>query len=273
MKIDHNWFYANNLDVYAPDPAFEPLVPQPVGSGFVWAGHNNGQFEHNWVFDNWRQGTMLLGVPDEVAGQTEGDIDPQVHCPTGGQGEPVYSTSCDNHYFDNHMGQVPPGFQPHPGLTKFGNKTTLGDAPRTAPNGVDFWWDEATVNTGNCWFDNTGPDGTRGSLTADPPIGPTAGKSVPGFLPEDCSTSTGGPGYTAKAPLLLTCFGQWETGEIDLPGCDWWDRPPRPGTAAARAERRREQRTERRLAASTDGGLIKKWMHGLAGEISYGPSS
>ncbi len=273
MKIDHNWFYANNLDVYNDDPAFEPLVPQPVGSGFLWAGHNDGQFAHNWVFDNWRQGTMLLGVPDEVAGQAEGDIDPQVHCPTGGEGTPVYSTSCDNHYFDNHMGRVPPGFQPHPGLTKFGNKTTLGDEPQTAPNGVDFWWDEATVNTGNCWYDNTGPDGTRASLTADPPIGPAAGKSIPGFLPEDCSTSTGGPGYTAKAPLLLTCFGQWETGEIDLPGCDWWDRPPRPGTAAARAERQREQRTERRLAASTDGGLIKKWMHGLAGEISYGPSS
>ena len=33
-----------------------------------------------------------------------------------------------------------------------------------APNGVDFWWDEGGVGTvsGNCWFDNVGPDGTAG---------------------------------------------------------------------------------------------------------------
>ncbi len=273
MKIDHNWFYANNLDVYTADPAFEPLVPQPVGSGFVWAGHNDGEFAHNWVFDNWRQGTMLLGIPDEVAGQTEGDIDPQVHCPTGGQGEPVYSTSCDNHYFDNHMGQVPPGFKPHPALTKFGNKTTLGDGSQTAPNGVDFWWDEATVNTGNCWYDNTGPDGTRG----EPHRRPTdrAGRrQVDSGLPaRELLDEYGRPrihGQGSTAAHLLRPVGG---GQIDVPGCDWWDRPPRPGTAAARAERRREQQTQRRLAASTDGGLIKKWMHGLAGEISYGPSS
>ena len=44
MKIDNNWFYANNLDIYATDPPFEPLVPQPVGTGFIWPGKNNGRF-------------------------------------------------------------------------------------------------------------------------------------------------------------------------------------------------------------------------------------
>ena len=75
MKIDHNWFYANNLDVYGADTPFEALVPQPVGTGFFWAGNNDGGFENNWVFDNWRQGTMLIAVPDAIAGEAEGDVD------------------------------------------------------------------------------------------------------------------------------------------------------------------------------------------------------
>ena len=39
------------------------------------------------------------------------------------------------------------------------------------PNGVDFWWDQGgisidpTLNTANCWYNNTGPDGTAGSVT------------------------------------------------------------------------------------------------------------
>ena len=39
--------------------------------------------------------------------------------------------------------------------------TINGSAP--LPNGVDFWWDEFSGNTGNCWFDNTGFDGSAGS--------------------------------------------------------------------------------------------------------------
>ena len=123
MKIDHNWFYANNLDVYREDSPFEALVPQPVGTGFWWAGNNNGDFSDNWVFDNWRQGTMLVAIPDAVAGTPEGQMDPQIHCPTSDDSGLAYSTSCANEYSGNHMGQVPPGFEPHAGLDMFGNKT------------------------------------------------------------------------------------------------------------------------------------------------------
>ena len=234
MKIDRNWFYANNLDVYSEESPFEALVPQPVGTGFWWAGNNDGNFSHNWVFDNWRQGTMLIAIPDAVSGTPEGEADAQTQCPTSGNGGLTYSTSCANEYFGNHMGQVPPGFQPHEGLDLFGNKTSLEGDVKTAPNGVDFYWDEATVNTGNCWYDNVGSDGTRESLTADPPIGPTAGGSMPGFLPEDCGSSMGSaPGYTSKAPVLLACYGQWETDSLDASSCSWWDTPPQPGSAAA----------------------------------------
>jgi hypothetical protein len=264
MKIDRNWFYANNLDIYREDNPFEALVPQPVGTGFFWPGHNDGTFSHNWVFDNWRQGAMLVAIPDEVAGTPDGEVDSQTHCPTD-EGDLTYSTSCGNRYFANKMGQVPPGFKPHAALTLFGNETTLTADSKTAPNGVDFWWDEAPVNTGNCWYNNEGPDGTRDSLTADPPIGPGENQSVPGSLPEHCATSTGSAtGYSNKAPGLLACFGQWETDNLDAPGCSWWDTPPKPGSAAASSQ----QRAEERLTPSQE---LRDWVDALAGDVSYGP--
>ena len=64
MKVDHNWFYSNNLDVYAPDNEFEALVPQAIGTGIMWPGMNDGTFTQNWVFDNWSQGTLLVAIPD-----------------------------------------------------------------------------------------------------------------------------------------------------------------------------------------------------------------
>ncbi len=262
MKIDHNWFYANNLDVYNADPAFEALVPQPVGTGFFWPGHNNGRFEDNWVFDNWRQGTMLVSIPDAVAGEAEGATDPKKHCPTADMGSSSISTSCDNQYSGNHMGQVPPGFKPHPALTKFGNETTLEGGRDTAPNGVDFWWDEATPNTGNCWFDNTGADGTAASVTGDPSP-----------LPSNCKTSIGSANYSAKAPVLLSCFAQWETKELENGTCTWFDTPPRPGSKAFRAEQRSEQRRQQSVADSAEGRVLKEWARDLAGAISYGPTN
>jgi hypothetical protein len=258
MKIDNNWFYANNLDVYRDDNPFLARVPQPVGTGFFWPGNNDGRFENNWVFDNFRQGTMLISIPDAVAGDPDGDVDPGIHCATASEG---VSTSCDNQYSQNRMGQVPPDFEPFPELEMFGNKTTLTGNGKTAPNGVDFWWDEATPNTGNCWFDNTGPDGSPGSVTGDP-----------ASLPANCETSVGGPNYSTKVPYLLNCFAQWESKEFDAPGCGWWDTPAEPGTAAARAERRDEERLQDRLAASSEGQAIQEWVSDLSGDVGFGPT-
>ncbi|HEX6116644.1 MAG TPA: right-handed parallel beta-helix repeat-containing protein [Solirubrobacterales bacterium] len=268
MKIDNNWFYANNLDVYRDENPFLARVPQAVGTGFMWPGNNDGRFENNWVFDNWRQGTFLISIPDAIAGDAEGEVDPNVHCPSASEG---VSTSCDNQYSGNRMGQVPPDFEPHGELTKFGNPTSLTGGSGTAPNGLDFWWDEATPNTGNCWPGNTGPDGTRESLTADPPIGPTAGQSMPGTLPEDCASSVGSPAYAAKVPMLLECFAQWESGELDAPGCGWFNTPPQPGTRAADAERRDQQRLQERLAGGSEAEALEDWVSELSGQVSLGP--
>ncbi len=262
MKIDHNYFYANNLDVYTANPPFEALVPQPVGTGFFWAGHNNGRFEDNWVFDNWRQGTMLISVPDAIAGTAEGALDASIHCPTRTNShETSVSTSCDNQYSGNHMGQVPPDFEAHSGLTKFGNQTSLTEGSTTAPNGVDFWWDEMTANTGNCWFDNIGADGTAAGVTGDPAA-----------LPSNCGSSIGSPAYAGKAPVLLSCYGQWETKQLDTGGCSWYNTPARPGTLAAERQAEAALDAEREAAATTDGRTLEDWAQGLAGEISYGPT-
>ena len=271
MKIDHNWFYANNLDIYREDPPFDPLVPQPVGTGFFWAGNNDGRFVENWTFDNWRQGTMLIAIPDALAGETEGEADSEIHCPSAGG----LATSCENRYLGNRMGKVPPRFRPHPGLRKFGNKTTLAGAPApdTALNGVDFWWDEATPNTGNCWSGNTGPDGTRESLTASPELAPVAGQNVPGFLPENCDgTSTGSPAYTAKAAYLVTCFLEYQEDQMDAGGCDWWDTPPKPSSRAARERNRQQEAFLERLGDSESAKAVAGWLNDVGRASSFGPS-
>jgi hypothetical protein len=281
QKVDHNWFYSNNLDVYRPDNPFEALVPQAVGTGIMWPGMNDGEFAHNRVFDNWRHGTVLLAIPDAVAGQAEGNVDSQIHCPSlpisvPGLGDALESTSCANRYHDNVMGRVPQGFKPHPGLAMFGNQSGLLDdeEPATLPNGVDFWWDESPVNPGNCWFDNVGPEGDRASLTADPPLNPVEGVATPGFLPEDCESSLGGSplGYAVKAVIELDCFAEFEAGAPGDGLCYWYQMPGRPGSDAAKAQRSEEKRTERRIARSPEAERIAAHFRELAGEIDYGPT-
>ena len=277
MKVDRNWIYSNNLNVYAADfDSFQPLVPQPVGTGIWWPGMNDGVFSHNRVFDNWSQGTFLIAIPDVLAGDAEGNADDQIHCPDTPLPPPVSayaSTSCANRHFANRMGSVPAGFQAPKALTKFGNLSSLtgGGAADTAPNGVDFWWDEATTSINNCWYDNVGPDGTRASLTADPPINPAAGLSAPGFLPEDCVTATGSPVYGAKALLLLECYAEWEQGAAGEGVCDWYDTPPQPGTRRAATERREQNEAMRKLAKSPEAERIEAYMRSVAGGVDHGP--
>ena len=80
MKVDHNMFYSNNLNVYGDDSPVVPLVPQAVGTGIMWPGMNDGEFSDNHVFDNWQHGTFLIGIPDAIAGTAEGNVDSQNHC-------------------------------------------------------------------------------------------------------------------------------------------------------------------------------------------------
>jgi parallel beta helix pectate lyase-like protein len=215
--FEKNRIYSNNFNDYAPGSDVKSAVGVPLGTGILIAGGNSNVVRDNRIYDNWRRGAMLLAVPDAIS------------CPPGGQSctpQNPSSTSYDDHYYGNQLGTGPAG--------------------QARPNGVDFWWDEFPSNTGNCWHDNLGPDGTNASWTGDPQRFPTAGMSVPGFLPEDCGASTNvGLGNPEKEAVLAYCA----SAAIGDPTCEWYQMPPKPGTsAAARYEGRSGQQAKAILA-------------------------
>jgi hypothetical protein len=222
--LENNEFYDNNFNPYleeceGPSPSdnydpenptcsdIDPTIPVPVGTGMWIAGGNNNEVRNNHFWDNWRRGAMLFTVPDAFVCGDASPTNPgnQQH----GCDETEVNTSYRNEFYGNVMGRTP------------------GDV--ADPNGVDFWWDRFPGTqpppNGNCWYDNVGMDGTRDTLTAEPPVGPVPDTSVPGFLPEDCSTSIGTSGASAEAELL-GCLAQFDQG---VPaGCTWFTTPPEP---------------------------------------------
>ena len=262
-QIDHNLIYSNNLDLYRPDAPIKSLVPVPIGTGILYAGMNDARVHDNWIFDNWRNGAMLFTVPDALTngGGAEGDIDPGVSC----AGAPAngISTSCGNQFYSNHMGQAPKGFRFPNALNQFGvphGETAGGNRKSTLPNGNDFWWHEWAGNTGNCWFNNTGADGTAGSVT-----GPGGHGTPPDVLPSDCATSVG-PGDDAKTGYLIDC-GDGPDEDTSPLACDWWQPPPRPGTAAAARKQNRTALAVERWEASVEAEALRDRL----AELGYGP--
>lgn len=195
--IEHNRFYSNNFNVYSEKSDVEPTLPLPVGTGLWILGGNNNRVRRNHIWDNWRRGAMLLTVPDVfVCGDNPlAHGNQQKGCDSGD-----VSTSYDNRFYENVMGRTPTG--------------------RRDPNGVDFWWDqfanqnfhEPPTTTGNCWYDNTGSDGTKASLTSLP-SGP--------LLPSNCDASlgTGGAGQELE---VIRCFAYYDDEVPDLGPCDWF---------------------------------------------------
>ncbi|HET8820043.1 MAG TPA: right-handed parallel beta-helix repeat-containing protein [Thermoleophilaceae bacterium] len=261
VRIDHNLIYSNNFDVYDPASPVAPLVTVPIGTGIVYAGMNDARVHDNWIFDNWRDGAMLFAVPDALTsnGGAEGEVYPGVSCV--GAPENGASTSCGNHFFDNRVGQVPPGFTFPAKLDEFG--VPHGDRSQaTLPNGNDFWWDEFLSNRWNCWYGNTGPDGTAGSVT---------GSGDPGVLPNlfpDCAGGSNqdlsiGGGDAAKEAYLIDCSEgpDDETGPLD---CDWWTPPPRPGSAEATRQGAEFAAAARSFDGTSEADRLRQRMEELA---------
>jgi Right handed beta helix region len=223
--VENNNFHSNNFNLYLPicGPGEEPgpygpdqgcsdvvpTVPEPVGTGLWVAGGNSMIVRNNRFWDNWRRGTMLFAVPDQLVCGPIG-VDPAQLAGCDPTKVPP-STSYRNQFYGNVMGRAPDGSR--------------------APNGLDFWWDQFAGNTGNCWI-NSGPDGNTGvngdreSLTALPPLAPAslAGRSIPPFLPEDCPSSVG-TGGAAQEAELLNCLGDIT---FDTNTCPWFTTPPKP---------------------------------------------
>ncbi len=128
-----------------------PVVPVPVGTGLLIAGGNYDSTDHNWIYDNWRNGTMQFWVPSPL----RDEYDPGK----------LYDTSNHNHTVANKMGIRPNG--------------------STAHNGLDHWWDDQGV--GNCWEKN---ESSRGEPTdnfaVDPgPCADGGSQFVPGLAVKD----------------------------------------------------------------------------------------
>jgi hypothetical protein len=217
--LEHNDFYSNNFNTYLPLCAagqkpgpngpnqgcsdVTPTEPVPVGTGMWIAGGNANVIRNNRFWDNWRRGTMLFAVPDifvcnDPSNQVAGcnPVSPSDHTTS--------ATSYRNQFYDNKMGQAPNG--------------------SSQPNGVDFWWDQGGVivdpsyNSGNCWYSNTGSDGTAASVTGIPsPSG-----SPPDNLPSDCNNSPLPGSQHNQVSELLAC------SELGASGCPWFTTPPKP---------------------------------------------
>jgi hypothetical protein len=220
--VENNNFYSNNFNTFLPPcgpgqkpgPAVPgqsaespggncsdvvPTVPVPVGNGLWIAGGNANIVRNNRFWDNWRRGTMLFSVPDSFVCS-----DPTVQVAGCDPTAVPPATSYRNQFYGNKMGQAPNG--------------------SAQPNGVDFWWDQGGIttdpsNSGNCWFNNTGRDGTAASVTGDP--SPSA--PAPDNLPADCGASplVGAPASNAKVAELLNC-------STVNPTCPWFTTPPKP---------------------------------------------
>jgi hypothetical protein len=208
--FENNRIYSNNFNVYAKGSDVESRVPVPLGVGILIAGGNTDTVRGNYIYDNWRRGTMLMAVPDAIS------CAPGVGTPTPPcvPSNPA-TTSNGNRYHNNVMSRTPDG--------------------RQMPNGVDFWWDEYASNKGNCWYDNTGQNGSK-DYTSDPPPPPQHGQSIPGFLPEACdSPGSVGKGNPQKEAVLGACATDFETNSEDSTACDWFAPPPKPGASGQSA--------------------------------------
>ena len=200
--VENNNFYSNNFNPYIEGSDVVPSVPVPVGTGLWIAGGNDNVVRNNRFYDNWRRGVMVFAVPDQlVCGPT--GINPE-QLPGCNPEKVPPSTSYRNQFYGNVMGRSPEG-------TELPNGT--GDL---STGRVDFWWDQYAGNTGNCWHDNVGKDGTAATLTSLPPSP---------VLPAACDATSVGTGSTAQEAELVNCFAdiEGETGS-----CPWFETPSKP---------------------------------------------
>jgi Right handed beta helix region len=197
MLVEDNLIYGNNFNIYAEDSSVKPAFPFPMGTGLWIAGGNRHQVRDNHIYDNWRRGTMLFSVPDQLVCGEAAEGNQQAGCDPNGQ-----TTSFYNSQFDNEMGVRPDG--------------------TADPNGTDFWWDPYPGTVGNCWWGNRPAKGAQ--ITYSPPERPLPDCDN-GTKPEE-SRGMGDPRQTGE---LASCVAAFETRTFDPNGpCPWFKQPPEP---------------------------------------------
>jgi hypothetical protein len=236
---EFNNIHNNNFDVYGPKSDVKSITAVPIGVGVLIAGGDDDIVRNNRIYDNWRRGTMLIAVPDAISCAPHPDEGAPPCTPKG-----AASTSNNDHYYDNLMGRAPDG--------------------TVMPNGVDFWWDEFPSNTGNCWYANTGANGTTAGITSDPAPPPVEGTTIPGFLPQDCgSPANVGIGNAAKEAMLVDCAFGGNDGV-----CEWYKPPAKPGTPEAQQQAAANQQTATSLIDPNAAAPTCQLLGGLGGSLT-----
>jgi Right handed beta helix region len=225
-KWSENLIYSNNrFDLFADDrdqyckqPSVQrdprivcPTFQVPVGTGMLIAGGNNNVVANNYIFDNWRNGTMLFWVPATLRGESDNARN--------------YDTSGNNMYTGNCMSTHPAVVDP--AQVDFSQCLGTRDS-----NGTDHWWDEeegqdcdpnqsGCVDTdttrGNCWSGNLSTNGGAPSSNPNSLL-------MPGCPGNDLFR----PGNSEKQAFLVPCATWDPTTNTDPPGCDWFTPQPEP---------------------------------------------
>jgi hypothetical protein len=227
--VENNNFFSNNFNPYVDESDVEAAFPYPTGTGLWVAGGNHHRVRNNYFWDNWRRGTMQFSVPDALVCGPDSDNE-QRGCDASRS-----STSHFNSYHGNRMGFVPEEFR-DPKLVEHLQITNGGpNGSPTQPNGTDHWWDDFAGAEGNCWYGN---ESATGAVTVSPRPLPDCDNG------QDPSSSIG-IGSPANEGELLSCLAAFinrDQGGLDpdTSTCPWLRTPPRPGTAAARAEEREQ---------------------------------
>jgi hypothetical protein len=199
--IEDNHFYDNNFNPYQAGSDVEPFIGAPVGTGLWLAGGNANVVRNNSFWDNWRRGLMLFAVPDAtVCGPVLGSGTPVPGCSTTS-----ISTSYDNKIYGNKMGVAPDG--------------------SAKPNGTDLWWDAFPTNTGNCFWNNTGPNGKNATTNSLLGLPNCLNGAMPGL-------SIGLGNVVAEAELVSCLAGYQLSGYPagDERICSWPMTPTPPGS-------------------------------------------
>ena len=200
-KYSHNLIYSNNNDLfnaerdaYCQQVPWEDRDPQkvcptfqvPVGTGNLIAGGNANIVEENYIFDNWRRGTMLHWVPAALRGEQDA--------------AKTYDTSSNNRYTRNCMGVRPAS------LVNVNFATCAGTQDK---NGVDFWWDEEEGQ--DCIEEQAGcvdNDSVKGQLLGDQHglrrhVHERPDPDAPAGLPRDSTRPV--PATTRSRRTLVPC--------------------------------------------------------------------
>ena len=128
---------------------------------------NDARIHDNWFFDNWRFGTMLFAVPDALTSARR---------PRGRRSIPGVSCAGapDNEALDlvrqpttsaTAWARCRPGFDVPRAARRATACRTARPAAGRCPTASTSGGTSSSTNRWNCWFDNTGPDGTPGSVT------------------------------------------------------------------------------------------------------------